>query len=230
MYRSKSVLARVAVVLLVISLGPVPGRMQSLSDDKKLFRFQNNVWVTLHHFVRAESRRRSLGSPVVLPISGVSERERVAWIKALYAYTGLAGLSLIFDRRLVRINNALAMETNTESLPLAIVEPEIVAALNAAAPIYRAHLWDRHRRENEQWIAEFVPLVKQHAAAVTKALAVAYHVGWPGAPILVDLSCESGPNLAYTTDGPPGAAGHTVIAPLQAADRDVAVESICHGA
>jgi hypothetical protein len=44
------------------------------------------------------------------------------------------------------------------------------------------------------------------------------------------MSCESGPNLAYTAAGPPGTAGHTVLAPEKASDPDVAFEIVFHEA
>jgi hypothetical protein len=213
---------RSMLLLLAIAL---PISSQSLPDANSPFHFQNSFWVNLHHFVRSEARNSH-----VLPLSALREEERAAWTMALDAYADLAKQSLIFDERLVRINNALTKAADGGSLPPDLVEPEIATALNAVAPIYRSHLWDQHRRANEQWIAEFRPQVERHAAAVIKALAAAYHVSWPAGPILVDLSCESGPNLAYTTDGPAGTAGHTVIAPTKAAEPDVAFEIVFHEA
>ena len=149
-------------------------------------------------------------------------RERPAWAKALDNYADLAEGNLVFDERLVRINKALAIRG--DSPPDGVVELQTAAALESAAPIYRTHLWDRHRRANAQWIENYGPMIQQHSASVMKALAAAYHVSWPRRPISVDLACESGPDPAYTTDGPPGSAGHTVIAGSQASDPDVAFE------
>ena len=76
----------------------------------------------------------------------------------------------------------------------------------------------------------FPDLVEQHAAALTRRLADAYQVRWPTEPIPVELSCESGPNEAYTTAGPPGTAGHTVIAGAKLADGDAWLEIVFHEA
>jgi hypothetical protein len=194
------------------------------------FRFQDNFWVNLHHFLRAEARRKMRGDAPVMPTAALPEEQRKTWNAALDSYAGLAKLSLIFDERLIRINNALAVVGDVEKLSSGTVEPEVVAALNAAAPIYRARLWGQHRRANEEWIAKFAPLVHKHAASITKALAAAYQVRWPVKPILADLSCEAGPNLAYTTNGPQGTAGHSVIAPLGASDIDEGFEIVFHEA
>lgn len=206
------------------------GLAQPPSGDRPIFRFQSNFWVNLHHFVRADSRRRSTGGAPLLPLSDLRGGERASWTAALDAYADLAKASLIFDEHLIGINSALAAIGDVPSLPPGTIEPRIAAALNAAAPVYRAHLWERHQRDNQRWIDEFRPVVERHAAAVTKALAAAYHVTWPSAPILVDLSCDAGPNEAYTTGGPKGTAGHTVIAPLKAEDRDVGFEIVFHEA
>jgi hypothetical protein len=193
------------------------------------FEFQNNFWVNLHHFVRGEARRRSVGLTLNLPPAELNDKERPVWTKALDAYASLAKEDLVFSEPLVRINKALATMSG-DSLPPGVVDPKIAAALESAAPIYRAHLWDRHRRANAEWIEKYAPIARQHSASVTKALAAAYRVSWPTQPILVDVACEAGPNLAYTTGGPPGTAGHTVIAASQVSDPDVAFETVFHEA
>jgi hypothetical protein len=190
------------------------------ADAQEYFRFQSNFWVNLHHFVRAEARRRMVGQVPLLPGLPAS---------ALEAYSEAAKESLIFDGRLIRINNVLSAVSG-DTLPKGLVELQIEAALKAAAPVYRAALWERHRHDNEAWIDSHAPLIRQHAAAMIRALTATYHVTWPDGPILVDLASETGPNEAYTTGGPSGTAGHTVIAPLKTADPDMAFELIFHEA
>ena len=218
----------IAVVLMLLTLSGLPGHPLRAAESQ--FRFQDNFWVNLHHFVRAEARRRAFKAPLVIPASALSEAEQAAWSSGVDAYADLAKLDLLFDERLVRINNALASQGEAATLPEGLVEPGVLAALNRAAPVYRAHLWPEHRRLNEEWIAATRPLVEQHAQALTRALADAYHVKWPTEPILVDASCEAGPVGAYTTGGPPGTAAHTVIAPSQVHDPDAAFEIVFHEA
>src|SRR4051812_38953043 len=139
-------------LLLAVALLASPAAAQ--------FRFQNNFWVNLHHFVRAEVRRRDYGEK---PLLALPE-------SVLQAYAGLAKASLFQDDRLIRINDALAL-IGVDTLPAAeFVDPAVAAALNTAAPLYRAELWDRHRRANDKWIAAREPLVRRHGAALAKAL------------------------------------------------------------
>ena len=200
----------------------------SLSSSDAVFIFQDNFWINLHHFVRGESRRRSLHAPFELPLSALNANERAAWEGALDAYVELAQLSLISDERLVRIDNTLAKVTDRDVLRSNGMEPKIVTALNAAAPVYRAHRWEEDRRENDRWIAANEPEISQHAVAVKKAIASVLQIVPPSGPILVDLARDIGPTLAYTTEGPDGTAGHTLVAPQKNSDLDVVLDTLLH--
>ena len=196
--------------------------------DQDVFIFQDNFWVNLHHFLRGESRRRSLGLPLEQPLAPLKVEERAAWERALDVYTDLTKRSLTFDESLVRIDNTLATSPDASTVQSEAIDPKIAEALNSAAPVYRAYRWEEDRKENERWIAEKSPLIRQHAAQLKKAIADAFHAVPPDGPVLVDLARDTGPALAYTTDGPPGTAGHTVIAPQQNVDADVALNTIFH--
>jgi hypothetical protein len=198
------------------------------SGQDDVFVFQNNFWVNLHHFLRGESRRRSLGAPLEQPLSELTVEERGTWESALDAYAGLTKRSLIFDEALVRIDNTLAKSSDAITIQTQAIDRKIVEALNGAAPVYRAHRWVEDRNENERWIAAMGPLIRQRAARVKKSIADVFQAVPPDGPVLVDLARDTGPTLAYTTDGPPGTSGHTIIAPQQNLDPDVAFDTIFH--
>jgi hypothetical protein len=97
--------------------------------------------------------------------------------------------------------------------------------------VYQTHGWVDQERRNDAWIADMRPQVERHAAAMASALAAAYHASWKPGPIVVDASGEAGPNNAYTTSGPPGTAGHTVVAVRTPSNSgDAGVETIFHEA
>ena len=60
-----------------------------------------------------------------MPTSALSADEQKAWNAALDSYTELAKLNLIFDERLIRINNTLAQTGDVATLPPDAVEPAL---------------------------------------------------------------------------------------------------------
>ena len=197
-----------------------------------LFTMQNSFWVNLHQFLYAEAIRQRSRQPPVLVMSELPEADRQAWTTAPDGYRDLARADFRFDARLVGINDALARAGEPEQVADGAIDSAIAAALNRAAPIYRARLWPRHREANDAWMRRMQIAIDQHATALTAALAKAYGTPWPSLPILVDVSYEASSFGAYTTDsGPPGFAAHSTIAPVgDAADGDMGIESIFHEA
>jgi hypothetical protein len=192
-----------------------------------VFRFQRSFWVNLHLFLRAESRRRSMNTSLESPVDSLRPDERAAWELALDAYEGMTKISLS-DDGLVQLNNTLAEMDDATVLQSKLIKPRIAAALNRAAPVYRAHLWPEHRRQDEEWIATHCSDIQRFDRDVKKAISTALEDVPSDGPILVDLARESGPTLAYTTAGPTGTAGHTIVAPQKNTDADAALGTIFH--
>lgn len=195
------------------------------------FVFQNHFWVNLHHFLRAEARRRERGAALQQPLEALEAHERDSWERALEVYRPMAQRSLLFDEDMVRIHVALAVARNERSLPHELVGAELSSALDAAAPVFRSHQWPARARDNDEWIARTRPTVERLAPALTDALAAALQLTWPSAPILVDVTPETGPDLAYTTStAPPGYAGLATINPSVAGGSPAAIECVFHEA
>jgi len=176
---------------------------------KSMFVFQNSFWLNLHQFLRGEAFRRNAKVTPALDPASLNESDRAAWTAALAGYQDLAQRNLIFDETLRRIANTLATVKNTDRLPNGLLGPATTAALNAAAPIYRARIWPARQRDNELWIASARKLLEQHETAMAPNIALAYQIPWPSERILVDAVGECGPASAITHDGPPGFAAHT---------------------
>jgi hypothetical protein len=62
-------------------------------------------------------------------------------------------------------------------------------------------------------------------AEVKREIARVFHVQPPKEHILVDLARETGPTLAYTTEGPAGTSGHTILAPQKSGDHLTALNT-----
>jgi len=195
------------------------------------FRFQNNFWVSLHHTLRGEARRRDVRGPALIKTEALKPDERAAWSSALDAYAPYGQRDVTFDAGLVRINNALTLLPDDAAIEKAPIEAAAKRGLAIAAPIYRAHFWSAQQQLNQRWIEAIRPVLAAHAAGMAAALARVYRVEWPDLPLLVDAASEAGPDGAYTTDGPPGTSGHTTIAAANHdLQGDMAFEMIFHEA
>jgi len=81
-------------------------------------------------------------------------------------------------------------------------EPELVAALESAAPVYRAHWWRDHDRANRAWIGNVAPLVRQMGEEIADQLVNIFQQNWPAPKIHVDIVWYAGPLGAYATINP----------------------------
>jgi len=196
------------------------------------FRFQNNFWVSLHHTLRGEARRREVRGPALIKTEALKPEERLPWSSALDIYAPYSRLDLVTDAGLIRINNVLTRLRDDAWLErVAGLDAAARRGLSIAAPVYRAHFWAAQQQLNDHWIASLQPAMDAHASAMAAALAHAYRVEWPDLPLIVDAASEAGPNGAYSTDGPAGTLGHTTVeAASSGLQGDMAFEMIFHEA
>jgi hypothetical protein len=76
---------------------------------------------------------------------------------------------------------------------------QMIAALTAAAPVYRAHWWPADDRANRDWIEQVSVQVEKWGVRVAQQLAGAYQAPWPRGRLAVDIVGYAGPLGAYTT-------------------------------
>jgi hypothetical protein len=74
--------------------------------------------------------------------------------------------------------------------------------LDAAAPVYRAHLWADQDRVNRRGIARVAPLVEEQGVGISQRLADIYQAKWPKQKIRVDVTGYANWAGAYTTLDP----------------------------
>ena len=80
------------------------------------------------------------------------------------------------------------------------LRPELIEALERAAPVYRSHWWSEHDRANRQWIAQITPIVQQMGVELSGQLAEVYQRPWPSqAGLRVDVVWYGGPFGAYSS-------------------------------
>ena len=191
-----------------------------------VFEFHSGFWINLHHALYEQARvreQRPTARPDKPGTSGSEEKkasgeitgaspaaEENAWDESVEFYAAsMARRDLLFDGEMVDIKNRLAeVETcrdlsgKSEFRCAAGLRPEITAALERAAPFYRARWWGEQDRSNRAWIAATEPLVREFGAKLAEQLATAYHAEWPSGTIRVDVCQYAGLVGGYTSLDP----------------------------
>lgn len=210
----RSLLAKRLLLLFALCLlgsHNVPAQTESSGAPLPVFEFHSGFWLNLHHTLYYQARQqRAPGAPSVLPATGLSVTERKAWDAAVSYYSDTyAGKDLLVALDLILIKNQLGdFETCEDLAGLkkktcdAGLPEKLTQVLDAAAPVYRAHLWQGHDRANRRWIAGIAPLVRRSGVELSHRLAEIYQTNWPQERIRVDVSAYSNSAGAYTTLDP----------------------------
>lgn len=180
----------------------------------ELFAFHSEPGINLHHFlfrwatVEAPPGARVPEFPEIplwesdrAHLSQLTEAERRTWTEALAFYGDrLVGRSLLFDRELVAIRDALTGKSSREKV--AEADRVVFEHLDRCLPIYERHWWSRHDRTNREWVVAMVPLLVRHERRIASRIAAAYEDDWPSPPNRVDVLPYSNRTSAYTTAEP----------------------------
>jgi len=214
-----------AAFLLLFLLCPArAGAGQSVAiSASPVFEFHSGFWVNLHHFLylqgrleraraEGESGNAKIAPPYEGPVSleGMTTEERRSWQAAVRIYAdSWSSRDLLLSNQMVLINDRLAeLEDCPELAGRSAAEctsgivPELVTALDEAAPIYRQRWWPEQNRANRAWIAAVAPAVRSMGEEMSGRLADIYQSRWPGR-IYVDVVGYAGGEGAYTSVAPP---------------------------
>jgi len=183
-----------------------------------VFEFHSGFWLNLHHLLYQQARIREerltrkpvQGVSELLPLSGFSDAEQQAWQASLGFYADtMAARDLLFDGDLVLIKNRLAEVENCPDLSgradsrcKSGLRPELIAALERAAPVYRAKWWPEQDKRNRDWIAAITPRVQKEGVPLGTQLSNLFHTDWPTGRIRVEVSNYAGVLGSYTTIDP----------------------------
>lgn len=208
---------------------PGPSAQQSVTGQSgheatvPVFEMHSGFWVNLHHFLYLQARLlnhnsfstetgRGAAQPDETPASLVDfpEADIHAWQDAVAFYAkDLARRDLLLNGDMEIINNQLSLmescpdlEGKTTPLCKSGLRPDLVEALENAAPVYRAHWWDQQDQSNREWIAQVTPIVQKMGVELAGQLADVYQHPWPSQRLRVDVVWYGGPYGAYTTLDP----------------------------
>jgi hypothetical protein len=190
---------------------------EGTSGPRPIFEFHSGFWLNLHHFLYEQARiaehiQTSQGSSTKSAVAdpNKSTDPAPAWQAAMdYYRKNMAHRDLLFDRNMVLINNRLAdLETCPDLSGRTItsctsgLQTNMIAALEGAAPIYRARWWPDHDRKNRDWIDGDAPLVRNIGLPLAEDLSSVYEKPWQREAIRVDVVIYAGPFGAYTSLDP----------------------------
>jgi hypothetical protein len=178
-----------------------------VATSGRLFEFHSGIWLNLHHFLYTIARARS-GRPAdsasladTVGLGARSADERRAWDAALAYYAAeLAERDALLDTVMVRTKDRLAASETMRSLRDVGLDPRLAAALEGAAPVYRAVWWSRHDAANRAWIASMLPLLARYGDALAAGLTRAYERPWPAPRLRVDVVAYANWAGAYATN------------------------------
>jgi hypothetical protein len=228
------------------AMPPPPQQSTEIESPIPVFELHSGFWVNLHHFLYLQARLKMGGAASLdtgrgaaapnepaVSLIGFPAEEIAAWQSAVAYYEkDLAGRDLLLNVDMENINNRLAeLETcadlagHSSSECTSGLKPELVQALDRAAPVYRAHWWPAHDRANREWIARVAPMVQQMGVELSGQLAEVYQRPWPPGRLHVDVVWYGGPYGAYTSLNPI----HVTISSQDARDQDIyAFEVLFH--
>ena len=193
------------ILALLIALAPVQSNQ---------FAFRSGFWNNLHHFLYVLGRDRN-GTPdrtreavINAPrdLDGFAERseaERAAWDEAIRFYAaGLSKKDAVFDVDLIAVTRVLAAAPDNTDIATLKLDPQLVAVLKKAAPVYRAVWWARHSARNAERQKEYQGLIDKYGRQAVARLTSLYGTTWPSAPRVIDLVAYTNWAGAYSTTGP----------------------------
>jgi hypothetical protein len=190
-----------------------------------VFELHSGFWINLHHTLYHEARQLTAaaaapekGGKSSAPVMKTSpdakptltSAEQKIWDEAVAYYAvNFASKDPLFTTELIQLKNQLGDFEDCDELSGrnrrfcdAGLLPKLAQVLEAAAPVYRAHLWPDHDRANRRWIQRVSPLVIEQGVGISERLADIYDTHWPRQKIRVDLSAYANSSGAYTTVDP----------------------------
>ena len=221
--------ARFPLLLFVLSLlAPVRAAARPQSNftygPLPVFELHSGFWINLHHTLYHEARLRTAAArpdksdktsgptlnsaPDAKP--ALTSAEQHIWDDAVtYYVANYAAKDLLFSTELIQLKDQLGDFEDCDELSGrkrkfcdAGLPAKLTQVLEAAAPVYRAHLWPGHDRANRNWIMRVAPLVREQGVGLSERLADIYLTRWPRQKIRVDLTGYANWTGAYTTADP----------------------------
>jgi hypothetical protein len=216
------------LLLTLCMLAPVRTVAQTQSNSTygplPVFELHSGFWINLHHTLYHEARQHAAAAspdksgkasgPAAKNIPEVklalTAAEQRAWGDAVAYYAAnYAGKDLLFSTELIQLKDQLGDFEDCDELSGrkrkfcdAGLPAKLTQVLEAAAPVYRAHLWPEHDSANRRWIQRVSPLVREQGVGLSERLADIYQTRWPREKIRVEVAGYANWDGAYATVDP----------------------------
>ena len=181
---------------------PEAQQYSGVESSLPVFELHSGFWTNLHHFLYLQARLKEnsalldtghgaarLQAILTVSLTRPFERRNCCVAIGSRVFTkDLAGRDLLLNMDMENINNRLSgikSRPPPTSQALACrranpgLKPELIEALDRAAPVYRAHWWPAHDRANREWITRVAPMVRQMGVQLSGQLAEVYQRPWP---------------------------------------------------
>jgi hypothetical protein len=210
-------IVRLLLLISALVLAPaMPAQDEPPPTPLPVFEFHSGFWLNLHHTLYRQARLQhssAAGANAVTTAAGMnnlSPAEARVWNSALAFYAkNYADKDLTVSLEMILLKNQLGDFETCEDLTGtkkktcdAGLPAQLTQTLEAAAPVYRAHLWTEHDRSNRRWIATVAPLVRRSGLDLSHRLAEIYQTPWPKERIRVDVASFASSTGAYTSLDP----------------------------
>jgi hypothetical protein len=184
-----------------------PEKYHSGAGSQPYFDFHSGFWINLDHFLYLQAvldtsgalQDRAVAAQRTLPVRQMTPEQHATWEKALAYYRQFGDSDPLWDRALIIANYELSDADNAPSLAGRRLPPEMIAALEEAAPVYRALWWSDQDRKNRQWIGLAARLVREYGETMARRIASIYQTQWPKEEIPVEVVLYANWAGAYTT-------------------------------
>src|SRR5256885_8315788 len=169
-----------------------PPQIDSAYGPLPVFELHSGFWINLHHTLYDEARQRTAAvspdktsktsgpalhtEPDAKP--ALTPAEQHQWDDAVaYYVSNYAAKDLLFSTELIQLKDQLGDFEDCDELSGrkrkfcdAGLAAKLTQVLEAAAPVYRAHLWPDHDRANRRWIMRVAPLVREQGVGLSGRL------------------------------------------------------------
>ena len=181
----------------LLALILLPGSLSGEVPIQSTFWFQSGFWTNLHHFLFQQAVESATDD---LALSAdLSPEEGKVWRVALEYYRREFDAKDLLERDMAAIKNALGDLDGNQSLESTSLDENLVEVLEAAAPVYDTHWWNRHDSRNRFLIAQLEPIVARHETWLKTRLSDVYRTKWPDTRIRTDIVIHANWAGAYTT-------------------------------